>query len=84
MGPQDTAARGGPPTEHNGSMCVSPILFESVHARQVIANPRVQRACPIGSISASPMACPLRGHGRAGTQNDRGGNFEYQHGCTDA
>ena len=25
----------------------------------------------IGSISASPTACPLRGYGRAGTQNDR-------------
>ena len=24
-----------------------------------------------GSISASPMACPLRGYGRAGTQSDR-------------
>ena len=24
-----------------------------------------------GSISASPTACPLRGYGRAGTQNDR-------------
>ena len=25
----------------------------------------------IGSISAAPTACPLRGYGRAGTQNDR-------------
>ena len=25
----------------------------------------------IGSISASPTACLLRGYGRAGTQNDR-------------
>ena len=25
----------------------------------------------IGSISESPTACPLRGYGRAGTQNDR-------------
>ena len=25
----------------------------------------------LGSISASPTACPLRGYGRAGTQNDR-------------
>ena len=24
----------------------------------------------LGSISASPTACPLRGYGRAGTQND--------------
>ena len=24
---------------------------------------------PLGSISASPTACPLRGYGRAGTQN---------------
>ena len=28
-----------------------------------------------GSISASPPECPLRGHGRAGTQNGR--LFEY-------
>ena len=26
---------------------------------------------PLSSISASPTACPLRGSGRAGTQNDR-------------
>ena len=36
----------------------------------------------IGSISASPTACLLRGHARAGTQNDRLGEavmFEYLH-----
>ena len=35
----------------------------------------------IGSISASPTACLLRGYGRAGTQNDRLGEvviFEYR------
>ena len=30
----------------------------------------------IGSISASPTACPLRGYGRAGTQNDRLGETD--------
>ena len=29
------------------------------------------RTSNVGSISASPTACPLRGYGRAGTQNDR-------------
>ena len=38
----------------------------------------------LGSISASPTACPLCGCGRAGTRKDRlsvlrGGHFEYRH-----
>ena len=33
----------------------------------------------IGSISASPTACPLRGSGHAGAQNLRGGHFEHRH-----
>ena len=32
----------------------------------------LQRLCVyVGSMSASPTACPLRGYARAGTQNDR-------------
>ena len=41
----------------------------------------------IGSISASPTACPLRGYGRAGTQNDRLGEaliFSTRHAHTRA
>ena len=37
---------------------------------------------PVGSTSASPTACLLRGYGRAGTQNDRlgeAGHFESRH-----
>ena len=45
-------------------------------------------AIVIIGISASPMACPLRGYGRVGTQNDRlggrGGHLEYQHAHTRA
>ena len=32
---------------------------------------RQDQARHSGSISASPTACPLRGYGRVGTQNDR-------------
>ena len=35
-----------------------------------VACSNLYRLC-IGSISASPTACPLHGYGRAGTQNDR-------------
>ena len=50
------------------------LSFENTHSDDaVIAVFSCTAAChnAIGSTSASPTACPLRGYGRAGTQNDR-------------
>ena len=40
------------------------------------------RGLYIGSISASPTACPVRGYGRAGTQSDRLGEAVILSTCT--
>ena len=42
-------------------------IFPEIFADQDLADDTDD----IGSISASPTACLLRGYGRAGTQNDR-------------
>ena len=59
------------------SPCATPSSTRRAAERRWRA--RSSRACApragyrlyIGSISASPTACPLRGYGRADTQNDR-------------
>ena len=51
-------------------------IFDAERARTVLSQfdgvDDALQVCPIERpISASPTACPLRGYGRAGTQNDR-------------
>ena len=49
-------------------------LQAEIGGLQAYAKSRGIRVVPdnhVGSISASPTACPLRAYGRAGTQNDR-------------
>ena len=41
------------------------------HGLEDIRKKGVMGGIPVIRISASPTACPLRGHGHAGTQNDR-------------
>ena len=60
-----------------------PDFFPSAHLGACLGGRRLRaNTTYIGSISASPTACLLRGYGCVGTQNDR--LSEYQHAHTRA
>ena len=51
--------------------CANACAWNAMHTARPCQRRWVAKVGHIGSISALPTACPLRGYRRAGTQNDR-------------